>query len=70
MVRQLTCPEGPTILDVVMVRKVGTACANPRAGANAAGKATTPRVAADPVRAGRMRVSPPPSTAPRRRYRA
>jgi ribosomal protein S18 acetylase RimI-like enzyme len=65
MVRQLTCPEGPTILDVIMVRKVGAAGSKARAGS-----AAPPRVAADPVRAVRMRVSPPASDTRRRRYRA
>lgn len=69
LVRQLTCPEGPTILDVVMVRRVGAA-AKPRAGTTSAPKAGPPRVAAGHVRAVRMRVSPPPNDAPRRRYRA
>lgn len=64
LVRQLTCPEGPTILDVVMTRRLGTSGSKPRAGATSA-----TRVAAEPVHAARMRVSVPPNGTTRRRYR-
>jgi ribosomal protein S18 acetylase RimI-like enzyme len=73
LVRQLTCPEGPTILDVVMVRRVGAAggrAAGGRAGTGSTQKSGPPRVAVLPVRAVRMRVSPPRSDGPPRRYRA
>jgi ribosomal protein S18 acetylase RimI-like enzyme len=71
LVRQLTCPEGPTILDVVMLRRVGAAgAAKERAGTAGGLKAAATRVAANRVPAARVRVSPPHNDAPRRRYRA
>jgi GNAT superfamily N-acetyltransferase len=72
LMRQLTCPDGPTILDVLMVRRLSVAAAAPVEPA--------PMAAAAPARArsnghARSRVSVEPPVAPAaasstRRYRA